>query len=218
MKSILSTKSLKKEQINKLLEAGMTVVDYDAISIAFLNFDCPDKIENAIFTSQQGVFSFLNKKNNLSTIKNCFCVGTRTKELLEEKGLKVLEMAQNSLELSKIIAKKYKKSLFYYFCGTMRREELPKAIKDQKISLFEVKTYKTELKTKKFDQKWNGILFFSPSGVASYISENKNEKQAVAFCIGKTTAMSAKEHFKAVVVAKQNTIEDVISMAIETLK
>jgi uroporphyrinogen-III synthase len=57
MKSILSTKSLKKEQKNSLLEAGMTVVDYDAISITFLNFECTDTIENAIFTSQQGVFA-----------------------------------------------------------------------------------------------------------------------------------------------------------------
>jgi uroporphyrinogen-III synthase len=218
MKSILSTKSLKTEQKNRLLEAGMTVVDYDAISITFLNFECLDSIENAIFTSQQGVLSFLSKKGASSSIKNCFCVGLKTKELLEEKGLEVLEMAQNSIELSEIIAKKYKKSIFYYFCGTKRREELPKAIKDKKISLFEVKTYKTELKTKKFDQKWNGILFFSPSGVESYISKNKNEKQAVAFCIGKTTAARAKEHFKAVVFAKENTIEHVLSMAIETLK
>ena len=123
------------------------------------------------------------------SIKNCFCVGHKTKFILEKNGLKVIEIGQNATELAQKIAKNYKNCVFYYFCGTIRREELPKALKSEKISLFEVKTYKTALKTKKFDQNWDGILFFSPSGVASYISENKDQRNTHAFCIGQTTAV-----------------------------
>ena len=85
------------------------------------------------------------------------------------------------------------------------------------MTLFEVKTYKTVLKTKKFDQKWDGILFFSPSGVASYISGNKHQTNTYAFCIGQTTASSAKKYFKRVVVANTNTIESVLEKTIEAL-
>ena len=83
--------------------------------------------------------------------------------------------------------------------------------------MFEVKTYKTVLKTKKFDQNWDGILFFSPSGVASYISENKDQRNTHAFCIGQTTATSAKKYFKSVVVANSNTIQSVLEKTIAIL-
>ena len=217
MKNILSTKKLSTVQKDQLLQEGVCAVDYDAISITFLDFKAPEVIDNAIFTSQQAVRSFLEKSQGVLSIKNCFCVGPKTKILLEENGLKVIEIGQNATELAQNIAKNYKNCVFYYFCGTIRREELPKALKSKKISLFEVKTYKTVLKTKKFDQNWDGILFFSPSGVASYISENKPQTNTRAFCIGQTTAASAKKHFKSVVVAPTNTIESVLKKTIEAL-
>ena len=217
MKNILSTKKLSTVQKDQLLQEGVCVVDYDAISITFLDFKAPEVIDNAIFTSQQAVRSFLEKSQGVLSIKNCFCVGAKTKILLEENGLKVIEIGQNATELAQKIAKNYKNCVFYYFCGTIRREELPKALKSEKISLFEVKTYKTVLKTKKFDQNWDGILFFSPSGVASYILENKHLENTYAFCIGQTTAASAKKHFKSVVVAPTNTIESVLEKTIEAL-
>jgi uroporphyrinogen-III synthase len=217
MKSILSTKKLSTIQKDQLLQEGVCVVDYDAIAITFLDFEAPEVIDNAIFTSQQAVRSFLEKSQGVLSIKNCFCVGHKTKFLLEENGLKVIEIGQNATELAQNIAKNYKNCVFYYFCGTIRREELPKVLKSEKIGLFEVKTYKTVLKTKKFDQNWDGILFFSPSGVASYISENKHQRNTHAFCIGQTTAASAKKHFKSVVVAPTNTIESVLEKTIEAL-
>jgi uroporphyrinogen-III synthase len=214
MKSILSTKKLKPNQRHVLLGAGISLVDYDAIAITFLDFKMPSIIESAIFTSQNGVRSFLNKKDTSTEVKNCFCVGNKTKSLLEENGLNVIVMAQNSKELSETIVKNHKKNSFLYFCGTLRREALPEVLKNEKISLFEVKTYQTELKPKKFKQKWDGILFFSPSGVASYLSENKSSQDTIAYCIGNTTATSAHEHFKNVVVANENSIESLISKVI----
>ena len=217
MKSILSTKKLSTIQKDQLLQEGLCLVDYDAIAITFLDFEAPEVIDNAIFTSQQAVRSFLEKSQGVLSIKNCFCVGHKTKFLLEENGLKVIETGQNATELAQNIVKNYKNCIFHYFCGTIRREELPKVLKSEKIGLFEVKTYKTVLKTKKFDQNWDGILFFSPSGVASYISENKDQRNTHAFCIGQTTAASAKKHFKNVVVAPTNTIESVLEKTIEAL-
>ena len=157
MKSILSTKKLSTIQKDQLLQEGVCAVDYDAIAITFLDFEAPEVIDNAIFTSQQAVRSFLEKSQGVLSIKNCFCVGHKTKFILEKNGLKVIEIGQNATELAQKIAKNYKNCVFYYFCGTIRREELPKALKSEKISLFEVKTYKTVLKTKKFDQNWDGI-------------------------------------------------------------
>lgn len=217
MKNILSTKKLNPDQRELFSQQGLCLVDYNAIAIVFLDFKAPKPINNAIFTSQQAVHSFLAKTQGDLGLKNCFCVGDKTKTLLEKNGLNVIEIGQNAAELAQKILKNYKNKVFYYFCGTIRREELPNALKSEKMTLFEVKTYKTVLKTKKFDQKWDGILFFSPSGVASYISENKHQTNTYAFCIGLTTASSARKHFKRVVVANTNTIESVLEKTIEVL-
>ena len=65
------------------------------------------------------------------------------------------------------------------------------------------------------ESRFDGILFFSPSAVESYLKQNtiKNE---ICFCIGKTTAETLeKKHKKNIVIAEQPTIDDVIAAVIE---
>ena len=224
---ILSTKKLKSNQRDLLLGAGFRLVEYNAIAIEQLDFKIPSKIENAIFSSQNGVKAFISQAKALLAsqkgeepgvrIAKIFCVGQKTKELLKENGLKVVKMAQNSAELGHFIAKDYKNESFHYFCGSKRRDELPKILKTSKIQFFEVKTYKTILKPHKFSQKWDGILFFSPSGVKSFIAQNTLENTP-AFCIGATTAAEAKKHTATVVIANSTSVESVIAKTVKTLQ
>jgi len=53
------------------------------------------------------------------------------------------------------------------------------------------------------------VLFFSPSGVESFLSKNTTDKK-VAYCIGETTANEARKHFSDVRVAKIPTVESLI--------
>lgn len=69
----------------------------------------------------------------------------------------------------------------------------------------------------KFAQKWDGILFFSPSGVESFVLENNLANSAV-FCIGETTAAAAKKYTSSVIVANSTTVESVIAKAVKALK
>lgn len=215
MKAILSTKKLKPNQRDLLLGSRFKLVDYDAIEIQFLAFNAPSVIENAIFTSKNAVNAIYNSK---ITVHNCFCVGEKTKVLLKENRLNVKEMAQNAADLGQIITKKYKNEQFYFFCGNMRREELPEILEKKNVTFSEIKTYTTVLKPKKFNQHWDGILFFSPSGVSSYISENKNTQDTIAFCIGKTTATNAKKYFEYLEIANQTSVESVIAKAVKKLR
>ena len=219
---VLSTKKLKPNQRDLLLGSGFSLVDYDAIEIEFLDFKMPSEIKNAIFTSQNSVRALINNSGFAPSQweragMRVFCVGQKTKALLEENELKVINMAQNSAELGDFIIKKFKNETFHYFCGSERRDELPELLKASKIELFEVKTYKTTLKPKKFDQKWDGILFFSPSGVASFAAEN-NMNNSTAFCIGKTTAIEAQKYTSNIVIANSTSVESVIAKAVKTLK
>jgi uroporphyrinogen-III synthase len=65
------------------------------------------------------------------------------------------------------------------------------------------------LNERKFEDTFGGVLFYSPTGVESFIADNK-PNNAVAFCIGNTTANEAKKHFSKVEVAKLPTIESVL--------
>jgi len=218
VKRLLSTKKLSKSQTELILNAGFSYVEYDAIHIEPIEFDAPQQIKNAIFTSQNSVQTVLSK--NIQ-IESCFCVGSKTKLLLEENGLNVVKTTQNASDLGVFLQKNYQNEEFYFFCGTMRRDEIPKAIFDSKNTLFEVKTYKTALNLVNFDQKWDGILFFSPSGVQSYFkqnSDNLNNIKSIAFCIGKTTESEAKKYVSNTIKANTPTIESVIAKAFKTLK
>lgn len=217
MKSVLSTKKLSPAQKELLLNAGLSFVEYDAVLIEPVEFNVPSQIQYALFTSQNAVESFVNNAPDSIQIEHVLCVGTKTANLLSQNGIKVTKIAKNSTELAQNVINMAQNGPFYYFCGTQRRDELPDALKLAKIDLIEVKTYKTELNLLVFEQKWDGILFFSPSGIESYSAKNSIDS-SVAFCIGETTASEAKKYTQNVVVANTTSVESVIAKAAKKLK
>ncbi|MCZ4317821.1 uroporphyrinogen-III synthase [Aequorivita viscosa] len=223
MPTVLATKKLKENQRSLLLNADVTLVEYNAIKIEFVPFEIPKNIVNAIFTSQNGVNSFFAsvRSNNatspiVNSIKNCFCVGEKTKALLEENGLKVMKMTEYASELSDYLVKNHKNDTFHFFCGNIRSEEIPSKLKENNISFKEIEVYRTALNPKKIERQFDAILFFSPSGVRSFISENKINNSA-AVCIGTTTASEAKKYTENVVISNTTTVESVIAKAVKIL-
>lgn len=98
-----------------------------------------------------------------------------------------------------------------YFCGSLKRDELSSLLDENNITVNEVEAYRTILNERKFESNFDGILFYSPSGVQSYIEDNSN-KNSVAFCIGETTANEAKKHFNSVEISTLPSIESVIKL------
>ena len=215
---ILSTKKLSTTQKEIFHKSEVAFVEYDAIQINFIDFKAPVEIEHAIFTSKNAVKAFFSPHNlNSSKLKRVFCVGEKTKSFLSKNDQKVVKMAKNASELVNYLVKQDKNHEFYFFCGNRRRDEIPFGLNKAKIDVFEVKTYETELKWRKFGQKWGGILFFSPSGVESFFSEN-NIENSICFCIGKTTAAALKKYSDNIIIADSSNIESVIEKAIAIIK
>ncbi len=220
--TVLSTKKLKPNQRELLLNAGLQFVEYDAIRTQEVAFTLSRKLKNVIITSQNGVRALLNNLSSeqLESIKSCFTVGTKTTALLAENGIKVTKTAQNGEELARFIAENYKIESFTYFCGRQRRDELPTLLKENNVACEEVMVYETHQITQSFDRTFDGILFFSPSGVNAFAKANKNTPaiDSTAFCIGETTATTARLHFKKVIVSNATSIESTIAKAVKTLK
>ncbi|SFN55426.1 uroporphyrinogen-III synthase [Salegentibacter flavus] len=205
--TVLSTKKLSLSQKNLFLNTGLSLVEYDAINIEFLDFEFPEKeIKNAIITSRSSAKAIIERQLK---IQNCFCVGEKTAGFLKKHNFNIREVSDYGSDLAKIITEKYREDNFTFFCGNLRREELPSVLKEEGIEFQEVEVYKTSLNKQSFPQEFDGIMFYSPSGVKSFASENKI-KESTAFCIGKTTAKEAEKHTENIIIATKPSIENLI--------
>ncbi len=215
---ILSTKKLQTNQRQFLLNADIAVLEANFIETNAIDFQIQTIHENLIFTSQNAVRSILASKDfKILQTKNIFCVGIKTKELLEEQGFNVIAHTDYASDLAEIITLIYKTAKYTFFCGNLRRETLPQALTNAGIIFNEVRVYETTLTPQKINTPLNGILFFSPSGVESYLKENNIYKE-ICFCIGETTAETLEDITENIIIANQPTVENTIIQCINFYK
>jgi len=215
---IVATKKLSDSQKQTLLKANFSVVDNDFIAIQNKDFKVDNIKEYLIFTSKNAVESVLNnsKSNEIKT-KKCFCVGSKTKAMLEQNGFEIEAHSDYAAELASIICNNYLKNSFTFFSGNLRRDILPDAMTLVEINWEEIQVYETHLTPHKIDFEPNGVLFFSPSGAESYLQENRIEDE-ICFCIGNTTAEALKYATPNIIIANQPTVESTIMKCIEYFK
>ncbi len=217
MKTVLSTKVLTLAQKELYLNSGLGLVEYDALHIEHMDVSVPLDARNYIFTSKNAVKVFLSQTESADRSNfNMFCVGSKTAHLLEEMGFNVIKIEENASKLAHFIAKNHKNERFLFLCGNQRRPELPELLNKYNVQYDEIEVYKTQLTPKAFNREFDGILFFSPSGVRSFVTKNTINK-SVAFCIGETTATEAKKHTNNIIIANTPTVESVLVQAIKKL-
>ncbi|MCL4151153.1 UNVERIFIED_CONTAM: hypothetical protein GTU68_040730 [Idotea baltica] len=212
--SVCSTKKLTVDQ-SKLVHEDIKVEDSDFIKIRFSRISqsvLKNEIENVIITSKNTVESLAtNFSMPELQFKNIYCVGRRTKALVDKKIGPVKLAAKNARKLGPLLLNDIKTKEVTYFTSSLRLDELPDFLQENDVVVNEVEAYKTMYSPLKVEETTDGILFFSPSTVQSYIQENK--AIGIAFCIGETTALEASKHFTDVKVASVPTIESVIELA-----
>lgn len=215
---ILSTKKLQPNQKQFLLNADFRLIEADFIQIEFQPFQLNSSFDYLIFTSQNAVLSVLKNENSvILKDKICFCVGIKTKQLLEENGFKVENSFDYADDLVDYLLKNHSDKKFTFFSGNLRRDTIPTAFQKSNIIFEEVEVYKTVLTPHKIDNQIDGILFFSPSAVQSYLKENPISNE-ICFCIGTTTAAEIEKNTKNIVIANRPTIENVIIQSINYFK
>ena len=219
---LLSTKKLLVNQKQFLLNANISVVEADFISIKQQKVAIEIINENLIFTSQNAVLSLVENLEKTDTLdllrkKNIFCVGLKTKALLEENGFNVIAYTGYAADLAEIISLIYSKEKFTFFSGNLRRDTLPEALSEAEVVWNEIQVYETVLTPQKISGTFDGILFFSPSGIESYLKNNKITKET-CFCIGTTTAEALENITNNVIIANQPTVENVIIQCINFYK
>ena len=210
---VFSTKKLTEDQL-QLFEAGIKIASEDFIQISSNRISqsiLKSEIEHVIISSKNAVESLLmNGDPSEFRFKNIYCVGRKTRRLVERKIGKVKHTEQNAKKLGEYLVHHVKGPEITFFCSDQRLEDLPNILSGTDIELKEIETYQTKYASTKIDENTEGVLFFSPSAIKSYLLKNESDK--IAFCIGETTSTEAKEHFKDVRTAKTATIETVIEL------
>lgn len=216
MPVILSTRKLDDEQQRRILSQGFSLLQHDFISVEKIDFQVNFfEYEYLIFTSQNAVKSVVQSPFFEDLVrKKVLCVGQKTKKLLKTFGWDVIESVPYAQMLAQIITQKYRQNTFLFFCGNQRRDVLVQAMHSAHITFSEIQVYKTQKTPVRIETSYDAILFFSPSGVESFLSQN-NIMQQRLFCIGTTTAQSLSKYSAQVFVAEKQTIESTIDCCIK---
>jgi hydroxymethylbilane synthase len=211
--TVFSTKKLTEDQ-RLLFHEKVVVESADFIKIS-LNRIHPrffkKEIQNVVITSKNAVESLITNYSAIELqFKNIYCVGRRTKKLVETKIGKVAHFENSAEKLANYLVEYMEGTEVTYFCSDLRLDDLPTILEKNNIKVTEVEAYQTKYDAVKLPESIEAVMFYSPSTVQSFIKQN--EAHVIAFCIGETTAKEAKKYFSDVRTAKVPTVESVIEL------
>ena len=213
---IYATKKLTEAQ-KRLFNVSIGVKSEDFIKISPNRISptvLKSEFQNVILTSQNAVEALLS---NISAdelkFENIYCVGRKTKRLIETKIGPVTQVKSNAKKLAAHLVEFIEGTEVTYFSSNLRLDDLPSILTENNINVNEIEAYQTKRATVEVDDSVEGVLFFSPSTVDSYLQNNASDK--IAYCIGETTASHARKYFADVLVAKFPSVESVIELVNE---
>ncbi len=213
---VFSTKKLTQDQRLSFLD-GIQVESEDFIKTSPTRIPIKvlkTEMQNVVITSKNAVEALLtNVSADELQFKNIYCVGRRTKRLIEKRIGKVKHFEKNAQKLAEHMVDYLEGTEVTYFCSNLRLDDLPNVLTKNNIIVNEIEAYKTKYSPVEVGLNVKGVLFFSPSTVESYMQMNKADK--IAYCIGESTAKAAREHFTDVRVAKIPVVESVVDLVNE---
>ena len=218
---IFSTKMLTEPQ-RQMFKNDVVVDSDDFIKISLNRIPKPilkSKINNVVITSQNAVEAIVTSVSaDELQFKNIYCVGRKTKRLIEQKIGKVTHFENDAKKLADYLLEYMDRTELTHFCSNIRLDTLSEILQEHHIKVNNVEAYQTVLSSKEIESTVEGVLFFSPSNVQSYMQKNFPNETTIAYCIGDTTATEAKKHFKNVKIAKLPTVESVIDLVNENYR
>lgn len=142
-----------------------------------------------LFTSTQAVEAVKSCLNNTVPDWQICCISGATKNAVASLfgTEKIVASAHDAIDLLQEM-EKITPQRIVFFCGNKRLNTLPDELMNRGFQFEECIVYQTKLNALKIEKQYDAILFFSPSGVESFLTENIIPEKATLFSIGKTTA------------------------------
>ena len=223
--TILCTRDIN-QAANDLCAANNILVD----CISFITtepietVEVQQEIENALLLSTSVVFTSMNAVEAVAEFLfdaqpdwRIYCIGNTTQQLIKKYFGEdtIAGSASDAAALAEIIITEEEEEVIF-FCGDIRRNELPQALQNNNINVQEIVVYQTIALHHKIEKEYFGILFFSPSAVESFFLVNKVAEQTVFFAIGNTTASAIKKYTgNKIITADEPGKEALVEKAVE---
>ena len=183
-----------------------TDADIDVIPFTTISMELPDSTQRqikdiltrrtvVIFTSSNAVRSVAGYMKEQPAGWTIFCIGNTTfslaKKYFGEENIR--DTASTASKLAEKIIPVINAAEVVFFCGNLRRSELPEALVQKGIAVKEIIVYKTSLAPVSINKKYDAVIFFSPSAAESFFSRNSVPRNTTLFVMGETTAVSIKK-------------------------
>jgi uroporphyrinogen-III synthase len=222
---ILSTRPIDAPLIN---EARHQNIEIDILSfietVPIRSIEVQQEIENAllkssavVFTSMNAVEAVANELDGHQPDWRIYSIGNTTRQLVKKYfGEEAIAgTAESAAELAELIVEEDNSDDIFFFCGEQRRDELPDILRSNDIDVNEIVVYQTIQVKHKIEKTYHGILFFSPSAVQSFFSNNKISDKTILFAIGNTTATEIKKYTNNKIItgdepSKENLVMEMI--------
>lgn len=224
---ILSTSLLGEALLSQAVHEGFMVEEFPFIKIEeVVSDEDNEKIQKLLYENATVVFTSKNAVDVVEKLITAnvswkiFCISnateSRVKEVFGQDNIR--GSAKNAhLLAEKILSDKGSRKVVF-FCGNVRRAELPLRLRGNDIEVEEIELYKTLETPVTLAKHYDGILFFSPSAVRSFFSKNSLNNQTFIFAIGKTTAKEVNNFTDCpVIISKFPDREKLLKLAINQL-
>jgi uroporphyrinogen-III synthase len=223
---ILSTRPLHETLLQEAKQVGIDIDELPFIKTTPIqSISIKKEIDEAILQSITTIFTSMNAVEVVaSQIKEkkpswkIYCIGTTTQQLVVEHFGQdaVMGTANDASALAKLIVEDQPKGKLIFFCGDQRRDELPEILEQNSLELKEIIVYQTTTIKHQIQKIYDGILFFSPSGVESFFSNNQLTEKTILFAIGNATAKEIEKYSNnEIVISDQPGKENLASRMID---
>ena len=201
---ILSTRPLHETLLQEAKQAGIDIdeisfIETNPIQSPSLQSEIDEALQQsitAVFTSMNAVEAVADQIKGKKPSWKIYCIGTTTQQLVVTYFGQdaIAGTANDAATLAKLIIEDQPKGKLIFFCGDQRRDELPEILATNSMEVKEIIVYQTTAIQHRIQKTFEGILFFSPSGVESFFSSNQLTQKTILFAIGNTTAKEIKKH------------------------
>jgi uroporphyrinogen-III synthase len=221
--TILSTATLPFERIDHIPDfvdvrviPFIKIIPIPGVELMPVISEMSGEKKSVIFTSAHAV-KFVSELLKQKPDWKIYCLRNETRNAVSEffgNGAEV-RFAEDASSLSGyLINDKVKEAVF--FCGDQRLGVLPDKLKKHGIGLAELVVYETRLTPVRLPDTADAVLFFSPTAVRSFFSENELDSGTAVFAMGKTTAAELEKFTNNnIIVSPQADKAFVVNMAIE---
>lgn len=147
-----------------------------------------------VFSSANAVEAVASFATEGLPVWDIFCVGGKTADRAGScfPSSHIAGKEDSAAELAGKILEESEADEVLFFCGDQRRDELPDILRDGGIEVNEIIVYRTVAIPHKIGKNYDGVMFYSPSGVKSFFSCNTLPPDIPLFAIGNTTATAIR--------------------------